>query len=206
VSDVPGTTRDYLTETLFVDGYSIHLMDTAGLRETEDQIELQGIRLTTSVIEEADLILVVNDLSINRDHSMDLVRDIEARFPNTPVVTVQNKVDVIEASLPPYPVKTVVCSAVTGQGLDKLRSLLADHVKNTTSGVSDVLINARQAQLLRSIASHLRSALTGLNTGLSSDLMAVDIRSAIRLLGDITGESWNPDVLDTVFSRFCIGK
>lgn len=206
VSDVPGTTRDYLTETLFVDGYSIHLMDTAGLRETEDQIELQGIRLTTSVIEEADLILVVNDLSINRDHSMDLVRDIEARFPNTPVVTVQNKVDVIEASLPPYPVKTVVCSAVTGQGLDKLRSLLADHVKNTTTGVSDVLINARQAQLLRSIASHLRSALTGLNSGLSSDLMAVDIRSAIRLLGDITGESWNPDVLDTVFSRFCIGK
>ncbi|HLP27744.1 MAG TPA: tRNA uridine-5-carboxymethylaminomethyl(34) synthesis GTPase MnmE [Candidatus Didemnitutus sp.] len=206
VSDIPGTTRDYLTETLFVDGYSVHLMDTAGLRETEDHIELQGIKLTTSVIEESDLIVVVNDLSVNIDHSMGLVRDIEAKFPNRPVVTVHNKVDVLGASLPPYPLNSVVCSAITGQGLDKLRLLLANHVKNTTSGVSDVLINARQAQLLRSIAGHLRSALSGLDTGLSSDLMAVDIRSSIRLLGDITGESWNPDVLDTVFSRFCIGK
>lgn len=207
VSDIPGTTRDYLSETLFVDGYSIHLIDTAGLRSTDDQIELQGIRLTTSLLEESDLILVVNDVSLGEAHSESLVHEIVTRFPNTPILTVQNKVDMVP-SLPAreHDVNSVFCSASTGYGLEHLRTTFAERVRSSTSGISDVLVNARQAQLLRSIAGHLRFAFAGIDSGLSSDLLSVDIRSSIRLLGDISGESWNPDVLDTVFSRFCIGK
>ncbi|MBK7033305.1 MAG: tRNA uridine-5-carboxymethylaminomethyl(34) synthesis GTPase MnmE [Ignavibacteria bacterium] len=207
VSDIPGTTRDYLTETLFIDGYSIHLIDTAGLRPTDDQIELQGIRLTTSLLEESDLILVVNDLSIGEAHSESLVHEIGSRFPYTPVLTVQNKVDMVTSKLDPVQdPNSVLCSASTGYGLEYLKTAFAERVRSSTSGISDVLVNARQAQLLRSIAGHLRLAVAGLDSGLSSDLLSVDIRSSIRLLGDISGESWNPDVLDTVFSRFCIGK
>lgn len=207
VSDTPGTTRDYLTETLFVDGYSVHLIDTAGLRPTEDQIELQGIRLTTSLLEESDLILVVNDLSLGVAHSEVLVREIAGRFPSTPIFTVQNKVDMVNSgAAPEHDDNRAFCSASTGFGLDHLRAMFAERVRSSTSGISDVLVNARQAQLLRSIAGHLRFALGGIDEGLSSDLLSVDIRSSIRLLGDISGESWNPDVLDTVFSRFCIGK
>lgn len=207
VSDLPGTTRDYLTETLFIDGYSIHLIDTAGLRPTEDQIELEGIRLTTSLLEECDLIWVVNDVSLGLGHSDVLVREIGAKFPHTPILTVQNKIDMVPSMLTADPnSSSVFCSASSRFGLDQLSMGLVERIRSSTSGITDVLVNARQAQLLRSIAGHLRAALAGIDSGLSSDLLSVDIRSSIRLLGDISGESWNPDVLDTVFSRFCIGK
>ncbi|MCX6141020.1 MAG: tRNA uridine-5-carboxymethylaminomethyl(34) synthesis GTPase MnmE [Candidatus Kapabacteria bacterium] len=206
VSDVPGTTRDYLSEVIFLDGYSIHLVDTAGLRSTEDQVELQGIALTTSLIEQSDLIMVVNDASLGRDHSVSLLMDLKGRFTDIPTVTIQNKIDLIPGYDANLDTDDIVCSAQTGKGLDGLRGYLLEAVRVSTSGVSDVLINARQAHLLRSAAESLRSARSGVEGGLTGDLLAVDIRSAIRLLGDIAGESWNPDVLESVFSRFCIGK
>ena len=135
------------------------------------------------------------------------MHEIGSRFPYTPVLTVQNKVDMVTSKLDPVQdPNSVLCSASTGYGLEYLKTAFAERVRSSTSGISDVLVNARQAQLLRSIAGHLRLAVAGLDSGLSSDLLSVDIRSSIRLLGDISGESWNPDVLDTVFSRFCIGK
>ncbi len=207
VSDVEGTTRDYLSEALLLEGYSIHLVDTAGLRNTNDTIELQGISLTRSLMEQSDIILVINDASQGVDHSDELVKDIRNRFHHLPVLVVHNKVDLIADGVPGDSGPDIVlCSAATGAGLDALREELVRRVREGTAGISDVLVNHRQAHLLRSIANHLRSALSALDTGGSSDLLAVDIRSAIRLMGDISGESWNPDVLDTVFSRFCIGK
>jgi len=205
VSDVAGTTRDYLQEAVIMDGYSIHLVDTAGLRESSDMIEVQGMSLTASVMNESDLIMIVNDASEGANNSSSLVEDLERRFPNTPKVLVQNKLDLVNPELAETGL-WVGCSALTGAGVDSLRTAIVGMAKTHGSQPGDVLVNARQALLLRGIGSCLRSCLDGMDHNLSSDLLAVDLRSCIRLLGEISGETWGPDVLDNVFSRFCIGK
>ncbi len=205
VSDIPGTTRDYLSESLMLDGYTVHLVDTAGLRQTEDSIELEGIAITASVMEQADLVLVLNDISLGADHSNALFSELQERFPDIPVLLVQNKGDLL-VDAETLPTGTLLCSAKTGAGIDTLRSVILSDVRRSTTNVTDHLVNARQASLLMTIADCLGAVLTGIDHRASSDELAVDLRTAIRLLGEITGETWNPDVLDTVFSRFCIGK
>ncbi len=204
VSDRPGTTRDYLSESLLLDGYAVHLIDTAGIRTTADTIELEGIAITVSLVEQSDLVLVVNDVSMGPDHSYGLARDLSARFPSTPVCVAQNKVDRIE-HIEMVPGQ-LYCSALTGEGLDDVRQFIVSAIRTRTDEISDVLVNDRQARLLLGIADAVSSVIGGLDAKSSSDELAVDLRLCIRLLGEITGETWNPDVLDTVFSRFCIGK
>lgn len=204
VSDQPGTTRDYLSETLLLDGYAVHLIDTAGIRTTEDTIELEGIAITASVVEQADLVLVLNDLTVGIDHSDILARDLVTRYPSTPVCVVQNKID--RANPDGVVCGQLCCSAVTGEGLDELRQHIVSAIRARTIGISDVLVNDRQARLLQNIAESLSSVMRGLETKATNDELTVDLRVCIRVLGEITGETWNPDVLDTVFSRFCIGK
>jgi tRNA modification GTPase len=206
VSDVEGTTRDYISEAIILEGYAVHLVDTAGIRKTNDTIELRGISLTRSLVEQSDLVLVVNDGSRGLEHSSGLVADLSREFPSIPIVVIHNKADLApRQTIADHP-DSIFCSAHTGEGLRAVTDELVRRVRSSTAGISDVLVNQRQAHLLRSVANHLRSALTGMDRGLSSDFLAVDLRAAIRLMGDISGESWNPDVLDTVFSRFCIGK
>ncbi|HBB24897.1 MAG TPA: tRNA uridine-5-carboxymethylaminomethyl(34) synthesis GTPase MnmE, partial [Bacteroidetes bacterium] len=185
--------------------YTVHLVDTAGLRQTEDSIELEGIAITASVMEQADLVLVLNDISLGADHSNALFSELQERFPDIPVLLVQNKGDLLVDS-ETLPTGTLLCSAKTGAGIDTLRSVILSDVRRSTTNVTDHLVNARQASLLMTIADCLGAVLTGIDHRASSDELAVDLRTAIRLLGEITGETWNPDVLDTVFSRFCIGK
>jgi tRNA modification GTPase len=205
VSDVAGTTRDYLQESLVLDGYSIHLVDTAGIRDASDSIELQGISLTASVMRESDLILVINDVSLGRNHSEKLLQDIQHNYPESALLLVQNKTDLIHDA-GTSDGDWLECSASSGFGVDNVKKSLVRYAKAYGASPADMLVNARQAVLLLSISSSLRSFLLGLEGGLSSDLLAVDLRACVRLLGEISGETWNPDVLDTVFSRFCIGK
>jgi tRNA modification GTPase len=205
VSAVAGTTRDYLHETVLLEGYNIHLVDTAGLRDASDSIEVQGISLTASVMQESNLILVINDISQGAYHSQGLLDDTRQKYPEARHFLVQNKVDLVQ-STPSPPGDWIVCSANTGHGIESLKNALVRFAKEHGSSPADMLVNARQAQLLRSIGASLRSCMQGMASGLTSEFLAVDLRTCVRLLGEISGETWNPDVLDTVFSRFCIGK
>lgn len=205
VSAVAGTTRDYLHETVLLEGYNIHLVDTAGLRDASDSIEVQGISLTASVMQESNLILVINDISQGAYHSQGLLDDARQKYPEARHLLVQNKVDLVQ-STPSTPGDWIVCSANTGHGIESLKNALVRFAKEHGSSPADMLVNARQAQLLRSIGASLRSCMQGMASGLTSEFLAVDLRTCVRLLGEISGETWNPDVLDTVFSRFCIGK
>ena len=206
VSDIPGTTRDYLEDSFLVDGYSVRLYDTAGLRDTADTIELQGIQLTSSVIEQSDLVLLVNDASVGFEHSDKLYQDLDKRFPDAHIVVIQNKMDLVTNSLKQPRTNDVACSALKSSGVDPVRSFILDRVKQSESVVSDALVNQRQSILLIQAVSHLMAAKESTVNKSPADLIAIDIRSAIRVLGEITGETWTPDVLDGVFSRFCIGK
>lgn len=148
---------------------------------------------------------MVNDITEGSAHSDSLCTDLTSRFPDADVVVVQNKVDGTDV-VPANDERTIYCSALTGTGVPELRQFLARRVAESTSAVNDVLVNGRQAALLRSAVDSLTQAIDGLGSHVSNEYVTVDIRAAIRLLGDITGETWNVDVLDTIFSRFCIGK
>lgn len=208
VSDLPGTTRDFIRESIIVDGFTIHLVDTAGIRSTDDTIELQGISLTESVIKQANAVLVINDACGGLSASDSLVRDIVRQFAPEHCLLVQNKMDVVPSSerRNETAVAELYCSAHRGDGMDILRNTLRDFVAGSASAINDILLNRRQADVLAHVTDSLRSAVTGLDLGLTSEYIAVDLRQAIRSLGELTGETWNPDVLEGVFSKFCIGK
>lgn len=206
VSDVPGTTRDYLEETLFIDGYCIRLIDTAGIRASEDVIEMQGVRLTKSLVEQSNMVLIVNDASLGFGHSAALASDLASVTGFRPMLTVQNKIDLVADDNKASTEGDICVSAVRGIGLSALRDALSEVARKNGDVVADVLVNARQASLLRSLGSALQQASRGIQDGRSMDYVAVDVRTAIRHLGDIAGETWSPDILETIFSRFCIGK
>lgn len=206
VSEIPGTTRDYLEDALVIDGYIVNLYDTAGLRHTEDVIELQGVRLTSSVIEQSNLVLLVNDASCGFDHSDALQADIASRFPHIPIVCIQNKMDLVEEGLPDAKHNDILCSSVSSGGAEPVKVALLKYIRQSRQGFDDALINNRHASLLSETRQHLLSARNALTDGRPADLIAIDVRSAIRCLGEITGETWTPDILDAVFSNFCIGK
>lgn len=206
VSHIPGTTRDYLEDAIVIDGYIVNLYDTAGLRQTEDVIELQGVHLTSSVIQQSNMVLLVNDASLGFDHSDTLYSDIASRFPSISIVCVQNKIDIVGTTLPEYRSGDISCSALSARGVAPVREALLQRIKHSKQGYDDALINKRQASLLNETHRHLLSARSALNEHMDADLIAIDVRSAVRCLGEITGRTWSPDILDAIFSKFCIGK
>lgn len=206
VSEIPGTTRDYLEENLIINGLVIKLIDTAGLRETENIIEMEGIKLVQSVLEQSNLILVLNDISISPEHSDELLLKIKKEYPNQKVLLIQNKIDIVNSTEGKRKIDSVLISAKTGEGINELESLLEKEARLNTDGIVDVLINQRHALLLSRIAEQLTTAVTSINEGRENELISLDIRNAVNLLGELSGENWNEDVLNNIFSRFCIGK
>lgn len=205
VSDMPGTTRDYIEEHIVVDGYTVKLYDTAGIRDSSDEIEIAGIRLAEELLAGCHLLYVVNDCSLGIEHSEGLTHSLRQRFPATEVVVLQNKAD-IDNGATTEGITSLRLSARTGQGLDALRADLAERISRSAGHISEYLVNERQSGLLRSVASLLRQALDTLYSGASNEFVAIDLRGALRLVGELTGDEWNENILDDVFSRFCIGK
>jgi len=209
VSDSPGTTRDFLVESIVIDGYVVQLADTAGLRTTKDNVEMQGILLTQSLMDSSNAILVLNDASNGFDASNELVSDIISQYPNRPVLLVHNKVDLateVPDAIQKDAFGTIMISAKTGAGLDIIRAWILHSIKESTDSTLEVLVNQRQALLLRAAEQHICAALAAIKGYVPPDLVAIDLRSAVRSIGELTGETWNPDVLESVFSQFCIGK
>ncbi|GMV53107.1 MAG: tRNA uridine-5-carboxymethylaminomethyl(34) synthesis GTPase MnmE [Flavobacteriales bacterium] len=212
VSSVPGTTRDYLEESLIVDGYTIRLIDTAGLRITSNEIEKAGIESAYSLLNQCNVIVVVNDVSKGTENSNPLLAELRELHPEKDFVLVQNKTDLVPnevISPPPVQAHNVYytnATTITSDGMKVLLSLLVDIAKSTSGAHLDALVNSRQAQLLTVLISQLQSAKDALERSEPSDIIAVDIRQAIQTLSSLTGKTWNPDVLDAVFSNFCIGK
>ena len=206
VSPIPGTTRDYLEESLFLNGIMVKLVDTAGLRPTEESIEIEGIRFTESMLEQANMNLILNDISIDKNHSNQLFEQIKIKFPATKTILIQNKIDKIGLDDVSMDVNMLYLAAKKGIGIDLLKDLIACEAAKNSERLNDVLINQRHSVLLKSAADNLGSALESLNKNMSNEIIAIDLRSALKCLGEITGESWSEEVLNNIFSRFCIGK
>lgn len=201
VSDIPGTTRDTVEGMLTLDGITFRLVDTAGLRETEDAVEQLGIERSRRAYDDALIVLHVEEANVPIDET-DLHNPDGKKH-----LLVINKTDLTnDITLVDYGVPTVVISALQSTGIEKLKKLLTDAVgfEHTDNGV--LLSNARHCEALSKVRQALDNASQGLDSGVPADLVAVDLRDALYHLGTITGEVTSTDILGNIFSRFCIGK
>jgi tRNA modification GTPase len=206
VSEIAGTTRDVIEETLNIDGIRFRLMDTAGIRETSETIEAMGIARSQEKITRARVILALSDASNASQMEADRVwvDDMRVSYPEKEILWVANKTDLHAVNLP----VDYAISAVTGAGINALTHALSERIKQDFDVNQETIVsNVRHVEALEQTQTALFAALNGLSNQLPADLVAMDIRSAMRSLGNITGEiEMDTDILGTIFSRFCIGK
>ena len=206
VSEIAGTTRDVIEETLNIDGIRFRLMDTAGIRETSETIEAMGIARSQEKITRARVVLALSDASNASQMEADRVwiDDMRVSYPEKEILWVANKTDLHSVSLP----VDYAISAVTGAGINALTHALSERIKQDFDVNQETIVsNVRHVEALEQTQTALFAALNGLRHQLPADLVAMDIRSAMRSLGNITGEiEMDTDILGTIFSRFCIGK
>lgn len=206
VSEIAGTTRDVIEETLNIDGIRFRLMDTAGIRETSETIEAMGIARSQEKITRARVVLALSDASNAPQMEADRVwvDDMRVSYPEKEILWVANKTDLHAVNLP----VDYAISAVTGAGINALTHALSERIKQDFDVNQETIVsNVRHVEALEQTQTALFAALNGLSNQLPADLVAMDIRSAMRSLGNITGEiEMDTDILGTIFSRFCIGK
>jgi tRNA modification GTPase len=207
VTATPGTTRDLVSETVALDGIPVKLVDTAGIRRGLDEAESIGIRKSMEALADADLVLVVVDASQAPGSEDDeLVRQVDQRS----AILVENKIDVGDAQGPAGSgqLQKVRTSAMTGEGISELRRAILKHVGggNGLQTESGFLTNARHRGLVGNALSALQAATTAVDHNIPHEMLLLDLYNALRPLDEITGATTNDDILNLIFSRFCIGK
>lgn len=197
VSDIPGTTRDTIEETLTLDGITFRFIDTAGLRSSSDAIEAMGVERSRKAVTDAEVVLYVHDATTPWQ-APDV--DLEGKQ----VIYVNNKSDLPVAASAPSP--SINLSARTKEGIAQLEAMLVERYQPRLSGDAPLLSNERHYGALLHVAKALAAASRALDEAIPSDLVAVDLRDALYHLGTITGEVSSDELLTNIFSRFCIGK
>lgn len=204
VTDIPGTTRDVLREDILLDGLPIHIVDTAGLRESEDVVEQEGIRRAYQEIEKADIVLYLIDASQQAqvdlpDHLLNL---------NRSVIVIRNKIDLINspAAIEDQAFPIVSLSARTGEGIDLLKQQIKHHVGFEITEGSFIARRRHLDALARTQSAIENSLQQLLSSSAAAELAAEDLRQAHIALCEITGEFTSDDLLGKIFSSFCIGK
>lgn len=207
VSGIHGTTRDVIEDTLRIGDFTIRIMDTAGMRETADEIESLGIQRSLRAAEQAMIVICVVDASC----------PVPLAIPHTDakIVLAVNKTDLvpnpdaekIAVSLPHPAEATVNVSALTGDGLDQLCDVIAQIISDNWMGSASAMVtNVRHQQALTQASASIRQVIEGLDANLSGDLIALDLRLTIHHLSSIIGDISTPEILQSIFSRFCVGK
>ena len=204
VTAVPGTTRDTVEERVRVGGVLLRLIDTAGLRQTADEVEALGVARTEAAAQSAELALCILDLSRPRTAEDERALALAQTAPHRLIVG--NKRDLPRQQEPPE--GTICLSARTGEGLDALEAAIAALVSDAGSAPWDgaVLTNARQAGAVARAIEALGRAEQAMQSGMTPDAVLTDVEDAIEALGQLTGRSLREDVVSRIFSRFCVGK
>lgn len=211
VTNVPGTTRDVIEEFVNIRGVPLKIVDTAGIRETEDIVEQLGVEKTREYIGTADLILVLLDAS--RPLSME-DREVLALLTGRQAIVLINKSDLptllVMDEVYTYVAKEKIIkiSVVEGQGLDTLEQMIVDMVYSGQVQEKEgaFINNLRQASLLEQVKEHLLAVVDTVDQGMPPDCIVVDLRDAWDKLGEITGDTVGEDIINQIFTKFCIGK
>lgn len=211
VTDIPGTTRDVIEEYANIGGVPLKIIDTAGIRETEDVVEKLGVEKSRTYIERADLILVLFDsataLSAEDEEILDLIKERQAIvLVNKSDLTA--KLDLLHIEDKLQQQKIIRISTVTGEGLDVLEKTIVDMVYGgqVKQGEGAFVNNVRQAEILRKANESLQDVLVTIENDMSPDFIVIDLRTVWERLGEITGDTVGEDIIDQIFSQFCIGK
>jgi tRNA modification GTPase len=209
VSNIAGTTRDVIEETLNIDGILFRLIDTAGIREGAEEIEAMGIERSFAKIELATIILCMADLSRANhfEQAFTWARQLIQKYPDKKVLIVANKSDIAQKKIEKCEIKTVQLSAKFGHNIEELKSVLVQQVLGNFDLNQDTIVsNARHVEALEKTVRSLEQARSGLEANVTADFVAMDIRQAMYWLGTITGQISEDDLLANIFSKFCIGK
>jgi tRNA modification GTPase len=218
VSEIPGTTRDTIEDTIVIDGIEYRFSDTAGIHDTSDIVEILGIKKTKEKIKQASVILLVDEIddspeAINKrvKSLMEMLKEAEKS-----VLLVINKVDLGDKGMQDEMLKRIsfeekenilFISAKENTGLEKLKNLLSDVAIKDKLRSDDVIItNIRHYESMVHVSESMKRVLSGLKNQVPEDFLAIDIRQAIHYLGEITGEITNDEILANIFKNFCIGK
>ena len=211
VSDIAGTTRDSIEDTLVIDGVRFRFIDTAGIRDTEDSIEAMGVERALAQVKKAQLLLYVFDCSTaSPDEVISAIKAIDRQELN--VLAIGNKTDLVTAAQraifetiqPNYPLHFI--STRDPATIKALQQILVADVKHTTTGTDIVVTNARHYSALITAASAIKTTRNSLIEGVSEDLVSVDLQVAINALGEVTGAFSTDELLGNIFANFCIGK
>jgi len=208
VTAIPGTTRDVLREQIDLEGIPVHVADTAGIRETSDLIEAEGVRRARQALESADIVLLIIDVSDNADSEQDLRKELPA---GVTTIVVGNKTDLLSDKSfrliqEQDDAQYVWISTKTGQGMDVLRSRIRGAVGATDQVEGSFSARQRHIDALKRAGSHLEAGGLAMETSQAGELLAEELRLAQQALGEITGEMLPDDLLGEIFSSFCIGK
>jgi len=219
VSDIAGTTRDTIEDELVINGIGFRFIDTAGIRDTKDVVESIGIKKTFEKIEQAQVVMYLVDsiqCSVLSLESLNVeMGKIKNQFPLKPVIVVLNKVDQLSQKeltnildqLTTYNIQPITISAKNKEGIEDLKNQLLSFVNTGALRNNETIVtNTRHYDSLLKALEEIQKVTFGLNSGLSSDLMAIDIKQALYYFGEITGEVTNDELLGNIFANFCIGK
>ncbi|TDU40366.1 tRNA modification GTPase trmE [Gelidibacter sediminis] len=221
VSDVAGTTRDTIEDEIVIGGMAFRFIDTAGIRETQDVVESIGIKKTFEKIEQAQVVLLLVSsiqLAVGPDAVKNIVIEIEKiknKFPQKQLIVILNKIDQITTEelsdiighLTPHATHLIPISAKTGIGVEQLTDTLLNLINTGALRNNETIVtNTRHYDALLKAFEEIQKVKYGLDSELSGDLLAIDIRQALLHFGEITGEITNDDLLGNIFANFCIGK
>lgn len=211
VTDIPGTTRDTIEEKVVLGGWPFVFVDTAGIRDHQyvDEVEKHGIDRTRSAIEKSDIVLYVTDLSRQKSNGRNdqVLREIK----NKPKIVVGNKIDLVE-TCHGISLRNMDCdiaiSAKYGINMDKLKRLLIEKLEHSKSNINNqiIFVNERQSNLLQQVVSSLDFAMDQIVKEIPDDLIADELKKAVSKLDEVSGSNVNEEVINNIFSKFCIGK
>lgn len=211
ISSIAGTTRDSIEDEITIEGIGFRFIDTAGIRETQDEIEQIGIKKAFEKAKQAAIILyLIDSQGFNEEEKIhrEKLSDLQTQFPNKPLWILLNKTDLTKASLPTtiegYP--CLQLSAKSKKGIEALKQVLVQFMEENNYQDESIITNSRHYAALSSALMEIDKVQAGLKDGLSGDLLAIDLRQALFHLGEITGEVTNDELLGNIFANFCIGK
>ena len=206
VTDIPGTTRDTVEETVMLGNTKLRLIDTAGIRETEDTVEAIGVERSKKAVESADLVIFVCDGSHPLTEEDEAIMDLCSEHQNA--VALINKTDlgaVVEPSDLPFMYVIEIC-ANTGEGLTQLADAVDTMFEGEMPCDGSVLTNARQYDAIRRAHEAILRSLQGLKMGMTPDMVLIDVEESMEAMGEVTGATVREDITARIFERFCVGK
>ena len=213
VTDIEGTTRDVIEETLVIGNLVLNVSDTAGIRDTEDVVEAIGVTKSLKAIDDTDMIIYLIDITRGIDNKdIELLNKIKGL--NKPYIIGLNKIDISREKLDGMKQQlmgydsVIAISTATREGIDELKETIETifNINSFDSEENRIIVNERHKQLLETTKIYLNKAKEITNLGESLDIAAIDIKEATSLLGEITGKDASSDVVNKIFEKFCLGK